>query len=119
MRYLPKSSQSLGGWYEYEDGDDTIHLLDATMKARTGRSFERPSNIPIASLTNSNPPQPTTGPGTVPNPRQTSASNQGPSLANERVRAIRFTVHNTGQLQNSQYSDNLTVWVESQAKGSE
>jgi hypothetical protein len=108
MIYGPKYSQSLGGWYEYEDRHDTVYLLDATTRARTGRSFKRPSNIPIASLTNPNPPQPTTGPGTVSSPREASTSNPRPSLATEIVKTIRYTVHNTGQLQNSQCSDNHT-----------
>lgn len=187
MIYGPLYSQSLGGWYEYDDSSDTIYLLDATTRSRNGRSARRPSNIPIASLTNNNPPQPTSAPGPVANARQASASNPAhiagpssaspqaqtkpvlegpwysatlkgwhwydragdqlvledgtrkpwprgiqkptlpqpvagpssrppqartihpaPSFASVTVVKIRFTVHNTGQLVNSQCSDNHT-----------
>lgn len=104
MKHGPKYSQSLG-WYEYEDSNDTIYELDAA-KRRTGRAYQRPRNIPVASLKTSTPHQATTGPGPVPVPRQTSTGSR--SLATERVRSIRFTVHNTGQLANSQCSDNHT-----------
>jgi hypothetical protein len=111
MKHDPRYSQSLGGWYEYEDSTDMIYLLDAA-KVRTGQCLQRPSNIPIASLTNPNHVQPASrpgpGPGTVPTPRQTSTSNR-PSLATVYVVKIRYTVHNTGQLENSQCSDNHTT----------
>lgn len=109
MIYPAKYSSALGGWYEYDDSNDSIYLLD-TVRRRTGVVLQRPSNMSIASLTTPDAPQQPTGLGSRPNTnaRQGSASNPAPNLATERVRTIRFTVHNTGQLVNSQCSDNHT-----------